>query len=351
MVAPLYVEADGVRVKTQREPAHRTGYEVKCASAYEGWAPVASPTPGHPRPHSAPGRQAGLLPRRTRRATVPFWEGASLALHRTYDLSRLPLVVVGGDGATWIDGAAEVFARVVRQRDGFHLARDAARGWGSETGAALYTAVRTGDHPSARDLLALPAPAPPRRAGPAGARNRPALPAPRHLAPAGAGDRSHAPPAGAVGAPPPRRAHWSRRQVARARAAVHGQVGTPDAGADWRAQVDPGGGPAGRPRAGHPGGHQRPPPGPADEAPRDELDHPRRPAMAKARELVTNGTLAPWCLAPAGAADAPPPRRPGASPACPGRPCPGRALPVPPPTARPATPVARLQRLLQGVSN
>jgi hypothetical protein len=36
VVTPLYVEADGVHVKTQREPAHRGGYELKCASAVEG---------------------------------------------------------------------------------------------------------------------------------------------------------------------------------------------------------------------------------------------------------------------------------------------------------------------------
>lgn len=32
VVPVLYVEADGVWVKTQREPDHRTGYELKCAS-------------------------------------------------------------------------------------------------------------------------------------------------------------------------------------------------------------------------------------------------------------------------------------------------------------------------------
>ncbi len=86
VVAPLYVEADGVWVKTQREPAHRTGYEIKCASAYEGWERVGEPTPGHPRPHF------GLVAKQVychlhARETLPFWEGASLALHCTYDLS------------------------------------------------------------------------------------------------------------------------------------------------------------------------------------------------------------------------------------------------------------------------
>ena len=51
VVPVLYLEADGVWVKTQREPAHRTGYELKCASTYEGWRRQAGPTAGHPRPH------------------------------------------------------------------------------------------------------------------------------------------------------------------------------------------------------------------------------------------------------------------------------------------------------------
>src|SRR5438105_4979939 len=49
VVPALYVEADGVWVKTQGEPEHRRGYELKCASAYEDWAEQAAPTPGCPR--------------------------------------------------------------------------------------------------------------------------------------------------------------------------------------------------------------------------------------------------------------------------------------------------------------
>lgn len=157
VVAPLYVEADGVWGKTQSEPAHPTGYERKCASAYEGWQELAGPTRGHPRPHQRLVERQ-LYCHAHARETLPFWEGASLALHRTYDLSRLPLVVVGGDGAQWIDGAAAVFPRVVRQRDGFHLAREAAGGWGPERGAKLYAAIRAGDQPTALELLGLPAP-------------------------------------------------------------------------------------------------------------------------------------------------------------------------------------------------
>lgn len=353
VVAPLYVEADGVWVKTQREPAHRTGYEVKCASAYEGWERVGEPTPGHPRPHF------GLVAKQVychlhARDTLPFWEGASLALHRTYDLSRLPLVVVGGDGANWIDGAADVFPRVVRQRDGFHLARDAARGWGSETGAALYTAARTGDQATAQTWLALP---PPARATPVLALPAPArplaLPGPGTTPPPPPGAAT-APPAeadGAASAPPPRRAHWSRRQVAHARAAVQGQLGTPDAGADWRAQVDP----AEIPPNARALGTQE---GTNAHLLARRMKHggmswtlPGAQALAKARELVTNRTLAPWCLAPAGAADAlpPPPGQHGRLTGLPAAPLPWPRVACPAAHGPPRdAAVAHLQRVLQG---
>ena len=42
-------------------------------------------------------------------APIPFWDGVSLALSRTYDLSQIPVVVIGGDGANWIDTALESF--------------------------------------------------------------------------------------------------------------------------------------------------------------------------------------------------------------------------------------------------
>jgi Uncharacterised protein family (UPF0236) len=323
VVRPLYVEADGVWVPTQREPAHRTGYELKCASAYEGWAPLAGPTPGHPRPHYA------LVAKQVychahAPAAVPFWAGASLALHRTYDLSRLPLVVVGGDGANWIDTAATVFPRVVRQRDGFHLARDTARGWGPAVGATLYAAARAGERPTTATLLALPAPG---REGP-----RPALPAPAPLP--------------AAVAPAPRRTAWTRRQVARARTAVAAQVGAPDGGADWRTQVAP---------------QEVPPTARALGTQEGTNAHllarrmkrrgmswtlPGAQAMGKARELVTNGTLAPWCLHPAGAPPPPPRSRLSGLPAPP-RPWPQVACPAAPGPPREAA-VAHLQRILHG---
>lgn len=285
-VVPVrYLEADGVWVKTQREPAHRTGYELKCASMYEGWRWRAGPTAGHPRPHyRLQGKRVYCHghAQADARAPIPFWEAVSLALSPTYDLSRIPLVVVGGDGANWLDTALEGFPQAVRQRDGFHLARDAARGWGPEVGATLYQAVRAGDQVTAAQVLALP---PPGRA--------------LALPPA---------PAPAPATAPRPRPNWAARQVQQARSTFSHQVTCADAAVDWRRQVPPALVPPDARALG------------TMEGTNAHLLAKRMKkkgmawrasgarAMAKARELVTNGTLAPWCHRPP-PASVPLPRR------------------------------------------
>ena len=295
VVPVLYLEADGVWVKTQREPAHPTGYELKCASMYEGWESLAGPTPGHPRPHYRLQEKRVYCHAHVRadaRGPIPFWEAVGLALSRTYDLSRIPVVVVGGDGANWLGTALEGFPQAVRQRDGFHLARAAARGWGPEAGATLYQAVRAGDRATATALLALPAPPP----------AAPLLPPPPAAAGAGAAPRARV-----------RSGTWSGAQIQRARTAFTGQVGTPGAATDWRLQVPPDLVPPGARALGtqegtnahllakrmkHKGMAWRP---------------PGARALAKARELVTNGgqrSLSPWCHRTA-PTTSPPPLHPG----------------------------------------
>jgi hypothetical protein len=329
----LYTEADGVWVPTQREPAHQHGVELKCASAYEGWERIGPATAGHPRPHYRLVEKQVYCHAHDQEA-LPFWEGASLHLAHTYDLSRLPLVVVGGDGANWIDGATEVFWRTVRQRDGFHLARDAARGWGTETGAQLYEVLRRGGQPAPLELLALPTPA--RSSGTAADAQR-VLPPPPPALP-------HARPPAAR--PCPRRhTRWSRRQIERARTTLLSQVGTADAAIDWRHQVPP---------------HEVPPDARGLGAQEGTNAHllarrmKRRGcswtvagarAMAKARELVTNGSLAPWCLRPL-----PAPASTGhhvTGGATPRLPWPAVPVPAAHGPARDAT-VAHLQRILAG---
>jgi hypothetical protein len=301
-VPVLYLEADGVWVKTQREPAHASGLELKCASMYEGWEWRAAPTPGHPRAHYRLREKQVYchgFARADAKAPVPFWEAVDLALARTYDLSRVPLAVIGGDGANWLDTALASFPQAVRQRDGFHLARDAARGWGTEAGAALYEAVRAGDQATTGALLALPPPPP---AVTATRPTRPAVallppPASQPATSAGAGTALATAPPGAPSTASTRGA-WSARQVQRARAGFTSQVHAPDAAVAWRLQVPP----AWVPPDARGLGTQE---GTNAHLLAKRMKHkgmawsaPGARHLAKARELVTNGgqaTLATWC--------------------------------------------------------
>lgn len=198
--------------------------------------PGHDPTPGHPRDryrlvakqvycHGFAGASAD--------APQPFWECVDLWVARTYDTSRVPVVVIGGDGAAWLDTGLAHFPQAVRQRDGFHLGRDAARGWGATSGAALYEAVRAGDQATTADLVALPALPP----VPAMKGTQLALPAPREAALLLPPTPSATPSADTRHTP--RMTRWSSAQVARARGTFTSQVGTPDAAVDWRLQVAP----------------------------------------------------------------------------------------------------------------
>jgi hypothetical protein len=246
------------------------------------------------------------------RGPFPFWDGVSLALSRTYDLSRVPVMVVGGDGANWLDTALEHFPQAVRQRDGFHLARDAARGWGPPAGATLYEAVRRGDQATALELLALPPLAHAvARLPPPAASVEPATDAGPTLGTQPGSPRPQQGSPVSSQSSPPSWATRSAQQIQQARAAFTRQVATPDAAADWRRQVPPDLVPDDARALGTQEGtnaHLL-----AKRAKHKGMAWTCSGArhLAKARELVTNGTLAPWChrwpppVAPGGAARAP----------------------------------------------
>lgn len=130
-VERLYLEGDGVWVRLQKEGQRHL--ELKAAIAYEGW--------------QGEGERRRLLAKRAYCHALPavaFWEGASLAFERHWDLAAVGQVVVGGDGAAWIEAGAELFAGAVRQLDGFHLARACGRALGKQEGARLYEHIRQG---------------------------------------------------------------------------------------------------------------------------------------------------------------------------------------------------------------
>ena len=69
-----------------------------------------------------------------------FWEGASLEWGKHYDLGRVRLFVVGGDGANRIRSGVGEFGDAVFQLDSLHL----SRAYGAELGSAIYEAIRSG---------------------------------------------------------------------------------------------------------------------------------------------------------------------------------------------------------------
>jgi hypothetical protein len=132
VVPRLFLEADGLYVRLQREKQkHR---ELKMAIGYEGWERLPQARERY--------RLVGKRVYCQGSEEIDFWEGAILALGRQWDWSRIPLVVLNGDGARWIDERVQPFERAIRQLDGFHLARSCYQA-GGEAGPELYWYVST----------------------------------------------------------------------------------------------------------------------------------------------------------------------------------------------------------------
>lgn len=134
-VERLYMEADGVYVRLQRQS--RKHLELCSAIAYEGR-------------ERAPGAREAYRLREKQvychvGDRVSFWEGVSLAWAHKWDLRRVREVILGGDGAAWIRAGADTFAGAIWQLDGFHLARACRQAFGSQAGQDLYQKLRTGD--------------------------------------------------------------------------------------------------------------------------------------------------------------------------------------------------------------
>jgi Uncharacterised protein family (UPF0236) len=137
----LFSEGDGVFVHLQQEePQH---YEVKQAIAYEGWEKLPVQREDY--------RLVGKRVYCQADEEIPFWEGVGLEWARVWDLGYLKEIVIGGDGASWIDSGVGEFPGAIRQLDGFHLARACGRGW--EEGKAIYQAIRAGEAEVAHGLV------------------------------------------------------------------------------------------------------------------------------------------------------------------------------------------------------
>ena len=142
-VKRLYVEADGVYVRLQRQP--RSHLELRSAIAYEGWERLSTKREGY--------RLRGKRVYCHAGERVPFWEGATLAWARQWDLSRIREVIIGGDGARWIRAGAKEFPGAVWHLDNFHLARACGRAYGAQVGQELYKALRAGKEAEAEEWV------------------------------------------------------------------------------------------------------------------------------------------------------------------------------------------------------
>lgn len=137
----LYTEGDGVFVHLQREEQQH--YEIKQAIAYEGWERLSGKEDRY--------KLVGKRVYGQGSEAIPFWEGVSLEWSRVWDLSYLKKIIIGGDGAKWIDSGLGEFPDTLRQLDGFHLSRACGRGW--EDGRTLYQAIRAGQIEVAAKLM------------------------------------------------------------------------------------------------------------------------------------------------------------------------------------------------------
>lgn len=139
----LYMEADGVHVRLQRET--RKHMEVRSAIAYEGWERLSATREEYRLSEKRVYCHAGELFR--------FWEGVSLAWARKWDLGSVREAILGGDGARWVRTGTEEFPGAIWQLDSYHLARACGRALGAKVGKALYQALREGQASQARELL------------------------------------------------------------------------------------------------------------------------------------------------------------------------------------------------------
>jgi hypothetical protein len=131
----LYMEADGVYVRLQRQP--QTHLELCSAIAYEGWERLCGTREGYRLREKQVYCHVG--------DRVSFWEGVSLAWAHKWDLRHVREVIIGGDGAAWIRSGVDTFARATWQLDGFHLARACRQAFGAQAGRELYQRLRTGN--------------------------------------------------------------------------------------------------------------------------------------------------------------------------------------------------------------
>jgi len=121
----LCVEADGVNIRLQRE-GKRKSAEVKVGTAYDGWQERAGRTEVT---HKLVYVFLGNGP--------DFWDRYALQIHGRWDLAAARRVIVGGDGAEWVEQGTRMFPGAEFQLDRYHLRRRVSEALGHEELARL----------------------------------------------------------------------------------------------------------------------------------------------------------------------------------------------------------------------
>jgi hypothetical protein len=142
----LYIEADGVVIKLQR--AETRHGEVRVVVVYEGKENAGSPKKPR-RVLKEKHLVAGLT------GDQEIWEEASACFGEVWDLSAIPTVHIGGDGAEWVKEGQEHFKNAIYHLDPFHLKKRVNEALGSDYGTrkALAAALRENSKDKAEEAL------------------------------------------------------------------------------------------------------------------------------------------------------------------------------------------------------
>lgn len=138
----LFVEGDGTMINLQRESKKKT--EIKLVTAHEGWERIGK------NKYKLKNKTivAGLAPSHV------IWDRFTAKLLEIYKPSALGNLVIGGDGASWVKGGAEVFGGSLYQLDRFHLRRAMLRATGNIGSAGkAYALASSGDTTGAIEIL------------------------------------------------------------------------------------------------------------------------------------------------------------------------------------------------------
>lgn len=138
----LFIEVDGLVVPLQRSKQDRM--EIKAGVIYEGWIEK-----GKRRQLKDPRFIMGIFP-----DAEKFWEALYVEITKHYELDEETILVVNGDGASWIqEEVKDYLPNVIVQVDRYHLYRDLRMALGEKAAHDLIKVLERGDDKTFLDTL------------------------------------------------------------------------------------------------------------------------------------------------------------------------------------------------------